>query len=413
MTRNVLLGLCTLFLLAGCTAPAAPSSATPVVTLSGAIAHPTPPMGRQRKMALPPAIPAATAALTPSVILTPTATPPETPGAAPGLLPTVTPTPAAMLAVTQPAEGTLPANFRAAGTFASTTTFAGGTTQRQEGSFTITQVQAANAYGLDEAYELTTAGDGAAAESVAVFQIGDHVAMRYADDWMVMDRAGGSQLVKAVQPVVELARRIPQVHGQAQDLGLETVDGVTARHYRLDDPATAARLLAPVFQPSGRVAALQLDGWIDEATGAPVRYTFAMEVAGAQVLDANLNTVSASQQVTWSFEITETGAGITLAWPADAPAPNVPEVPGFAPGEFPIPPNTEVTSIYMGLPELVSATSVDEVSAFYHDQLMVLGWSVEGGSGLLRCAKDGVTFQLLITADEATGGSKITILPAE
>ncbi|MCC6166694.1 MAG: hypothetical protein IT329_05650 [Caldilineaceae bacterium] len=410
MTRNALLGLCTLLLLAGCTAsnalPTATPTALPVVTLSGAIAHPTPPIGRERDTP-PSALMTATAAITPSVVLTPTPTPAETPGAAAlVLLPTITPAPAV--------GGSLPANFRAAGAFASTTRFADGTTQRQEGSFTITQVQAANAYGLDEAYELTAAGDGAAAESVAVFQIGDYVAVRYADDWMVLDRAGGSQLVKAVQPIVELARRVPQVRGQAQDLGLETVDGVTARRYRLGDPAAVARLLTPpVFQPSGRVAALQLDGWIDETTGALVRYTFAMEVTGAQVLDAKLNIVSADQQVTWSFELTETGAGITLAWPEDAPAPGVLEAPGFAPGEFPIPPNTEVVSTYMGLPELASTASVDEVSAFYHDQLMVLGWSVEGNPGLLRCAKNGVTFQLLITADEATGGSKITLLPAE
>lgn len=410
MIRIILLGLCSLLILAGCTAPnalpTATPSARPVATLSGAIAHPSPPIGRQRETPASTLL-TATAAITPSVVLPPTPTPAETPGAAAlVLLPTITPAPAD--------SGSLPANYHAVGAFASATTFADGATQRQEGSFTITHVQAANVYGADEAYELTTAGDGGGAETVAVFQIGDHVAVRYADDWMVLDRAGGSQLVKAVQPITELARRFAHLRGQAQDLGREEVDGVTAHHYRLDDPATSADLLAqPIFQPSGKVTALQLDGWIDESTGFLVRYTFEMKVLGAQVLDAHLNTVNADQQVHWSFEVTESGEGITLPWPEDAPAPGVVQVPGFAPGEFPIPPDAEIVSTYVGMPELVSTAGVDEVGAFYQDRLVALGWSVEGDMGLFRCARDGVTFQLLITADETTGGSKITVLPAE
>lgn len=414
MIRIILLGLCGLLALAGCTSPNAPPATPPtptvVVTLSGAIAHPVAPIGRAQPTpaasdvlrATVPA-PGVSASITAAVVLTPTATPSA---AALVLLPTVTPIPAGGSA--------LPANYRATGAFASTTTFADGTTQQQEGSFTITHVQAANPYSADEAYTLTTVEDGGAADTMAVFQIGEHTAVRFADDWMVMARGVDSGLVKAVQPITDLARSFAQMRDQAQDLGVEEINGVAARHYRVDDPTAMTALLAQaIFQPSGTVVALQFDGWITEPEGTVQRYTFQMEVTGSQVLNADLEMVTADQQVLWSFEIVETGSAISVAWPEDAPAPGVVEVPGFATGEFPIPPDTQVVSAYVGLPELVSAGSVDAVSAFYHDQLMVLGWSVEGEAGLLVCSKDGVTFQLLITADAATGGSKITVLPAQ
>jgi hypothetical protein len=406
MIRIILLGLCALLVLAGCASPSAPASTPPaptvVVTLSGAFAHPTAPIGRAR--ATPAMSDVLRATLPAPAVLTPTAT--VTPSAALVLLPTVTPAPADVHA--------LPATYRATGTFASTTTFADGTRQRQEGNFAITHVQAAHAYGADEAYELTTVVDGGPADTVAVFQIGDYAAVRYADEWMVIARDVDSGLVKAVQPITDLARSFAQVRAQAQDLGVEAVNGTAARHYRVEDAATLTALLArPIFQPSGQVTAVQFDAWITEPEGMVQRYAFAMDVTGSQVLNANLEMVSADQQVLWSFEIVETGSDITLTWPEDAPAPGVLEVPGFAPEEFPMPPDTEVVTTYVGLPELVSASSVDAVSAFYHDQLLALGWSVERDVGLLRASKEGVTFQLLITADEATGGSKITILPAE
>jgi hypothetical protein len=54
-----------------------------------------------------------------------------------------------------------------------------------------------------------------------------------------------------------------------------------------------------------------------------------------------------------------------------------------------------------------------EVDSFYRSELFSLGWSVEGEGGLLRCSKEGTSFQLLVIADTATNGSRISILPDE
>src|SRR5690554_5085163 len=132
MVRLTLLLLCTLVLLAGCVPPPAPATATPVVTLSGAIRHPSPPIVREQGAATP-TVPTTstgtTSAMPPGaapLLPTPTATA-DLPGVV--LLPTPTPS-----AETLPAAdaGSLPANFQAQGAFTSTTTFADGTTQQQQ-----------------------------------------------------------------------------------------------------------------------------------------------------------------------------------------------------------------------------------------------------------------------------------------
>lgn len=407
MVRMVLLFLCMPALLAGCTSIPTAVTATPIVTLSGAVRHPTPPMVREAETALPLVVASSPAAA--GLILTPTAT-----TATPALLPTTTPTP--LIPIPASITGSsLPPSFHARGVFSSTTIFAAGDVQEQSGEFDITHVQAANAYGADEAYELTTRGTDGVADIVAVFQIGDHIAVRYAEDeWIVLDRAGGSGLVMAIQPIIGLARGFGQVRGQAQDLGMEEVNGAAARHLRLNDAARAVDATGqPFFPASGDIESLRFDAWVTEPEGMVIRYTFAMEISGSRVLNAAFEPVTADQQVAWSFDVLEMDEGLALAWPEDAPTPGVLEAPGFAPGEFPIPPNTQVVSNYGGLPELAVAAGVAEVSRFYQDQLMALGWDVEGDPGLLRCAKDGVTFQLLITEDETSKGSRITVLPVE
>lgn len=407
---------------AGCIAPAAAPSAalptaTPVVTLSGAIRRPTPPILPAEETPTPSAAMTVTQETGARALLTPTATL-EAPGLV--LLPTITPSPAASAMLTPAASSNLtataalPDSYRAQGTFASTTRFADGTEQIQTGEFEITHVQAANAYGANQAYQLTTISSDGAADTVVVYQIDEHVAVHFDDgEWIVLERDAESGLVQAIQPITDLANSFAAVSAQAQFVGIEEVNGIAARRLRLDDPAAARQLFArSLFQPSGQIASLQFDIWLAESDAAVLRYTFDVAISGAVVLNPALQQVSADQQVSWSFDVLDVDGDLALAWPEEAPTPGVLAVPGFAPNEFPIPPGSEVVSTYVGLPELESPLGVEELSAFYQDALGALGWTLEGGFGLFLCSKDEVSFQLLLVEQE-TGGSKITILPAD
>jgi hypothetical protein len=78
-----------------------------------------------------------------------------------------------------------------------------------------------------------------------------------------------------------------------------------------------------------------------------------------------------------------------------------------------MPPNTELLALVGGVPDLISMQTPLELDSFYRTELLALGWTVEGEGGLIRCSKEGASFQVLITEDAASDGSRISILPDE
>lgn len=322
--------------------------------------------------------------------------------------------PAPFITLTVP----LPASYQAEGTFTSQTIYTDSTTTQQQGGFTIRQAAAANAYGANQHYMLRTqravgesAEDGQ--DEINVYQVDDYVAVHYTGaEWMLVRRDQGSNIVRSIQPITDLALLLPRAIDQAELIGQEEIAGVSTLHYRLDDPAgQGARLIQPLLALTGEIRSLTLDVWIAVPGGYVVSYNFQVELSGARVLDANLNQTRADQTVTWTYELTPIEDPEPVLWPDNAPTPDAFPVPGFGAGDFPMPPNTELLAFVGGVPDLVSTLTAVEVDSFYRVELQRLGWHVEGEGGLLRCSKEGASFQLLISAESATGGTQITILP--
>ena len=144
--------------------------------------------------------------------------------------------------------------------------------------------------------------------------------------------------------------------------------------------------------------------------GYVVQYTFEVEIAGARVFDADHQEVLADQTVSWTYQLMDVDTPITVAWPEGAPEPGVLDVPGFAHGAFPLPPQTEVISILDGIPALVSLLERMSWPTFSALELAARGWHVEGDTGLLHCFNGGGAFQLLITPDPAAGGTRVSVL---
>ena len=309
----------------------------------------------------------------------------------------------------------LPDSYQAEGTFASQTLFADGTMAQQEGNFTILQAAARNAYGVNQHYMLRTQRAVGVVDEINVYQIDDYVAVNYTDsDWMLVRRDQGSNIVRAIQPITDLAILFPRIIDQAELVGPEEIGGVSTLRYRVNDPAgQAARLIQPLLALTGEIRSLTLDVWIAVPGGYVASYNFQVELAGARVLDTELNEVQADQAVTWTYELAPIEAQPSLVWPLDAPRPDAFPIPGFAAGAFPLPPNTELIALVSGMPDLYTTSTMQEVDSFYRTELVGLGWTVEGEGGLLRCSKEGTNFQLLITADTTSEGTRISILPAE
>jgi hypothetical protein len=373
-------------------------------------------------------LPTVTPTRAPDLVLlpTPTATPSQTVAALAPLTQTVAITPTApvtAIAITTAAGSPplvtatvpLPASYQAQGTFSSQTIYTDSTTAQQQGSFTILQAAATNAYGANHHYTLRTQRAVGELEEINVYQIDDYVAVNYTGgDWMLVRRDQGSNIVRAIQPITDLAILFPRIIDQAELVGQEEIAGVPSLRYRLDDPAgQGARLIQPMLALTGEIRALTLDVWIAVPGGYVVAYNFQVELAGARVLDADRNEVRADQAVTWTYQITANETPQLIPWPDGAPTATAFPLPGFEPGTFPIPPNSELLTLVGGVPDLSSSLTAQEVDSFYRSELFSLGWTVEGESGLLRCSKEGASFQLLIAEEADTGGTHITVLPGE
>lgn len=309
-----------------------------------------------------------------------------------------------------------PASHSAEGSFFAQTVYPNGDTVQQQGSFTILRVPADNAYGENRRVTLTTRRADGLAETVHVYEVDDYSAIEYAGtDWVVVGRSQGSAIAKSVQPISDLADAFPQLLDEATLIGAEPIAGLLTIHYRIEDTQRfGPRLIRPLLATSGEIRSLRLDAWIDALRGHVVRYSFQMEIGGARVFDAAFNEVMADQAVTWTYQLRDLAAPGTdqepLIWPANAPDPMRIGVPGFAPGDFPLPPQSRLRAILAGTPEWQTLEAPDAVAGFYRRVLTAQGWTVEGDAGLLECTKAGVTLILLITED-GNGGARFS-LPA-
>lgn len=384
-----------------------------------------------------------TPTVTPYAVLMPTDTPPPTstplaevtpsvavtPTEIAGLLPTATATTgkpelptealtttlAAMPSPIATSSAAMLASYQAQGSFSSQTVYTDSTISRQWGNFSIAQSAAVNAYGANQHYTLSSQLAGGDKDDINVYQVDDYIAVNYTGGtWMVVRRDQGSNIVRAIQPINDLAVLFPRILDQAKFVGQEQIAGVPAMHYRIDDPnGQGARLIQPLLALTGQIHSLKLEVWIAVPGGYVVSYNFQVALSDARVLDANNNGVHADQTVVWTYQLTPNKTPQPIGWPAGAPDPKVIPVPGFDPGAFPMPPNTQLLSLVDGMPDLVSTQSAVQVDSYYRAELYKLGWNVMGDAGLLRCSKEGTNFQLLISEDGAAGGTRISILAGQ
>ena len=84
------------------------------------------------------------------------------------------------------------------------------------------------------------------------------------------------------------------------------------------------------------------------------------------------------------------------------------DVPGFEPGTFPIPEETEIEGAFGGMTSLVSKLSAEEVNAFYDEKLTELGWTKADGP-LPTWSKGEYQFTLMITPNN-DGTTNILIM---
>lgn len=363
------------------------------------------------------------------------ADPAPTPAAAAAVDSTVTPKPAAAPAKDAPAAdapaqgeilppGKVLNSFRARSESTLSTTFADGRVEEVKSSFNSAYVRTDGPFGYDETFEMLAEGSGAdgatdaatGGEAMVMISVGENMAIRtVGDQWTVLPRDQENQPSPAFEVFSGMPGEMEDVLRDAKKIGDETVNGIRTTHYRIEDKSVFGLMLGTMMDENeGELVQLGYDLWVAKEGGFAVKYQFVIEIKDAKTMDDQGQEVTAPKMLTsWSYELTDINTPITIEWPADAPEPGQVELPGFDPGQFPLPPETQIEANMFGITTMTSSLSPDEVIAFYTDALTGLGWSMDGMAGFYNWTKDDFSLSMVIGPDEETGGSSITLMPGQ
>jgi hypothetical protein len=141
---------------------------------------------------------------------------------------------------------------------------------------------------------------------------------------------------------------LPHVYG-AVAAGEETIRGIPTLRYDFDQRSVPLHLDG---QGSGSV-------WVAREGGFVVRYI--LEISGSSTLGADLDGVQA-----WQYEVQDLNSLASLVLPEDC-------LPVLA--DFPVPADAVQVERLSGVVTYATPVSVDQVSAFYREQLAAAGWS--------------------------------------
>lgn len=286
-------------------------------------------------------------------------------------------------------------------------------------------VKADNAFGSNQSVtikglNMADNSDQDTPQEIAMISVDDTTYIKMVDQWMTAprDQADNEESMSiSLDDLVEDMDELDRV-------GKEKVNGVNTIHYKYKDINLFKNTLNDIFQQELQdktdasqfeLAEVKSNGdiWIAEKGGYVVKVDINMDATFKKTdsaTDANAPD-KIHVQMSNVTDVTNVNGNITVEPPADAPKPGEFTVPGFEPGAFPVPEQTTLEGSFGGMTSLTSSLSVDEVNAFYDQELTKMGWTKADGP-MPSWSKDGQSFMLMVTPGE-NGTTSITILPNE
>ena len=229
--------------------------------------------------------------------------------------------------------------------------------------------------------------------SIAYIQIGDQV-------WMKMGEEAGWMQVSSSEEEFAFGEGFADqdllegLEGARRVLPDEEMNGVLCRHYTFDETMLGAALWGELTKANGEV-------WISAADGFTVKYTLNAE--GQDVVGM---TEDRPGRVTMEYEVYDINADIVIEPPAGVGLPE----------DIPLMADAEVTMAMEGMVMYSTASSVEDVAAFYQAEMPANGWTedtdaaytMEGLAGL-KFTKEGRAASLMISYDEENKKTNVMI----
>jgi hypothetical protein len=166
----------------------------------------------------------------------------------------------------------------------------------------------------------------------------------------------------------------------------EQVNGIPCRHYRFDETSIAW----------GGFARAKGEIWVAKDGGYVVKYI--MQADGKNPI-----TRDEEGHVEWEYEVRDVNTPITIEPPAGCSAEE---------GEFPIMSDATDMTTMGDMVTYSSASSIEEVQAFYEEQMLADGWSeaedslVSGSTAMLSVTKEGRTATITLSSE----GDSVSVL---
>jgi hypothetical protein len=176
---------------------------------------------------------------------------------------------------------------------------------------------------------------------------------------------------------LEPAAQLPSLFG-AEEAGAEAVNGVQAAHYTFDERALTE---AGLNKSTGEL-------WLASEGGHVLRYR--QTTTG----DENYFGETTQGTMTWDYELTQLNQPVAITLPQDCP-------PGLV--EAPMMPDAANVESLPGLLRYETASSVQDVAAFYKQELLALGWEDFESSFTLPEGMSPEQYQQVLEAMQAMG----------
>jgi hypothetical protein len=302
-------------------------------------------------------------------------------------------------------------SFRSRGEFSVSIQYGSGESEEQNMVFEMDWVNVDNEYGGDLSMVMSGFNqlEEEAPDSMAIYAVDENMYMDLGGEWITSPRDPSE--LDSMSTIFQSPEDLADELEDYDRIGKETVNGIETIHYKykgvslFDDFFSDADL---DIQDS--VSTLGGDIWVAEDGGWVVKMSY--EMTGEDIPDDGSGQGPIDlANLAWVFEIYEIDTLDSIELPDNAPAAGDVGVPGFEPGEFPIPDDTTVQGGFGGIFMLESALSEEEVNAFYDDALVKLGWNKEDGF-MPTWSRDGTSFTLMVTPSDA-GGTSIMIMSEE
>ncbi|HEY54041.1 MAG TPA: hypothetical protein G4N94_11345 [Caldilineae bacterium] len=310
--------------------------------------------------------------------------------------------------ITQPEK--LFDSVRSRGDFSVDIQYASGETEEQTMTFEMDWVKTDNEYGGDMSMVMSGFGgeEEGAPDSMAIYSVGDTTSMNFGGEWMSSQR--DPEELDTMPSIFQSPENFTDQLDDLEKVGKETINGIKTTHYKFKDVSLFADILEEDDLANTEMFSnVSGDIWVANDGGWVVKMAY--EVSGKDIPDDGDKGPIDSANIAWNFEVYEVDTLDSIELPEDAPAPGEIGIPGFAPGEFPIPEDTTMQGGFGGVYMLESELSEEEVNAFYDDALPALGWTKEEGF-MPTWSKGDISFTLLISPGD-TGGTSIMIMTEE